>query len=87
MKNRVSRELNALDNKSEDKLKLFKNMMTEKHDATESRFEVNFQLMKEKQEEFKRKMDKVEESDVIIDYIKTEVRRLHRDFTDGLHSS
>lgn len=49
MKNKVTRDLQSAERSTEDKIKQFRNYITDKNDASESRNEVTFELMKDKQ--------------------------------------
>lgn len=78
MKNKVARDLQHNERVNEDKLKQFKTYMTETFQQAEVRTETTFELIKEKQFAMNEKLAKVEETEFIIDFVRTEVRKMER---------
>lgn len=58
--------------------------MSEMMESTEARNEATFELMKEKQKRMDDKLANVEETETVLDYVKTEVRKVSRDLSDKI---
>ena len=52
--------------------------------STEARNEATFELIKEKQQKMDEKMSQVEVTEVVLDYVNTELRRLKQETTDQM---
>ena len=87
MKNKVVRDIQHSERVNEDKLRQFRTMITEKNDAAEAQNSVTFELIKDKQKAMDNKLSKVEETEVIIDYFKTELEKLRRQTKDDMHEN
>ena len=84
MKNKVTRDLQHAERVNEDKIKQFRNYITEMNQSTEARNEATFELIKEKQQKMDEKMSQVEVTEVVLDYVNTELRRLKQETTDQM---
>lgn len=78
MKNKVTRDLQSAERSTEDKIKQFRNYITDKNDASESRNEVTFELMKDKQKQMDDKLSKIEITEVVLDYVNAEIAKVQK---------
>ena len=75
MKNKVTRDLQQSERTNDDKIKALRNMLNETSDAANSRNEVTFELIKEKQQQMDAKLAQVEVTEVVLDYVNVEVKK------------
>ena len=76
MKNKVTRDLSQSERTGDDKVKALRNMLTESLDSINSRNDVTFELVKDKQKEMSDKLELVETSEVMLDYINKEIKKV-----------
>lgn len=87
MKNKVTRDLQHSERVNEDKLKQFKSYMNETFSSAEVRTETTFDLIKEKQLAMNEKLSKVEETEFVIDFVRTEVRKIDKSINEKLNAN
>ena len=80
MKNKVTRDLQHSERISDDKIKQFRNYMTELNDSSSARNEATFELIQEKQKRMDAKLAEVEVTEVVLDYVNAEVRKSKKEF-------
>ena len=82
MKNKVTRDLSQSERTGDDKVKALRNMLTESLDSINSRNDVTFELVKDKQKEMSDKLELVETSEVMLDYINKEIKKVKDEGSD-----
>ena len=78
MKNKVTRDLSQQERSTEDKIKQFRNFITEKNDASEARNEATFELMKDSQKKMDHKLSQIEVTEVVLDYVNHEIAKVQK---------
>ena len=76
MQNKVTRDLTHSERSTEDKIKQFKLFITEKSEASEAKNETSVAILQHEQDEIKYKLSQVEVTEVILDFVRTEIRRV-----------
>lgn len=76
MKNKVQRDLGTSERLTEEKIKQFKTYITEKSEASEGRVDASLDMMRNKINGMDNKLAQVEVTEVILDFVRTEIRRV-----------
>ena len=87
MKNKVQRDLGTSERLTEEKIKQFKTYITEKSEASEGRVDASLDMMRNKINGMDNKLAQVEVTEVILDFVRTEIRRVRMQVQDEMEES
>ena len=84
---RFKEELQNAERGTESKISLFRTDLRERADAQQAVIDTTFELIKDKQARIDAKLAQVEVTEVVLDYVNTEIRRLKMDMSKDLQDS